>query len=137
MKIRTWTLLLGAIGAVFILAGLENPVASQEDSYEIGYQEIFGKLQRPPVTFPHDLHITSLDEEGCGVCHHAYDKSKGALVPAEGEETTCTECHGAKETGTTPALREAYHGSCTVCHRALIRQGKGAGPTTCGECHSM
>jgi hypothetical protein len=33
-------------------------------------------------------------------------------------------------------LREAYHGTCTVCHRRLIQsRSEGSGPTTCGECH--
>ncbi len=135
MNRTIWTLLLCAATSIFILTGLNNPVASQEDSYEIGYQEIFEKLQRAPVTFPHDLHMTTLDEQGCGLCHHVYDESKRVLVPADGEETTCTECHGADKKAAAPALREAYHGKCTVCHRSLIGKGEKAGPTTCGECH--
>jgi hypothetical protein len=35
----------------------------------------------------------------------------------------------------TLSLRDASHASCTKCHRALKKQDKKAGPTTCGECH--
>jgi hypothetical protein len=35
-----------------------------------------------------------------------------------------------------PALREAFHGSCTNCHRNQIKNDHPkSGPTTCGGCH--
>ncbi len=135
MNGRNGILLLYAMVLVFVLAGMRSPVVAQEDSYDIGHKEIFGKLQRPGVLFPHDLHINALEGEGCGDCHHVYDENSHALVWAEGEETGCTECHEAGKKDNTPALREAYHGSCTACHRGLIKKGEGAGPATCGECH--
>ena len=108
---------------------------AKKDCVEIGHREVFGKLQRPPVIFPHELHMSSLDKEGCGACHHVYDKSKGKLVPVDDDGTFCKKCHGAKRSGNTPGLREAFHGQCTGCHRDLIRKEKKTGPTTCGECH--
>ena len=123
-------------GWFFILAGMSGPVTAQEGIFNIGHNDIFGKLQRPAVTFPHDQHVDAMEDDGCGACHHVYDDGKGALVPAhDGEEMSCTECHGARKDGSTPALREAYHGQCTGCHRRLAGENKTAGPVTCGECH--
>ena len=46
--------------------------------------------------------------------------------------------HVAKEQEDVPALREAFHGSCTGCHRKMGKaEGMFKGPTTCGECHSI
>ena len=121
--------LLIAVFSAFVACG-------QEDVYQIQYSDVFGDLRRPMVEFPHDLHIEALEDIGCGACHHAPDPDTGALVYMEDEETSCIECHGADSQGDTPALREAFHGSCTVCHRRIRKtEGASAGPTTCGECH--
>ena len=109
---------------------------AQDDTYTLAHGDVFAEFRRAPVAFPHGVHEEALDAEGCGVCHHAPDEETGQLIYVEDEELSCTECHGAKQEGTAPALREAYHGSCTPCHRTLRRDGnKQSGPTTCGECH--
>jgi len=109
---------------------------AQEDVYDIAYTDILGGLRRPAVYFPHDMHMEALEDAGCGACHHAPDPDTGKLVYMEDEEVSCVECHGADALGDTPALREAFHGSCTVCHRKMKKTGTSAGgPTTCGECH--
>ncbi len=109
---------------------------AQEEIYTLAHSDIFGKLRREPVVFPHHLHEEALDVEGCGICHHAPDKQTGRLVYIEDEELSCMECHGEREEGIISALREAYHGSCTPCHRTRQKEkNKKSGPTTCGECH--
>jgi hypothetical protein len=50
-------------------------------------------------------------------------------------DTGCTECHGAEKEDDKPALRQAFHGSCTVCHREAKKAGRASPPVTCGECH--
>lgn len=118
-------------------AALFSPVAAQEDLYRIAYADIFGELRRPAIKFAHETHVIALDEQGCGACHHAPDADTGLLVYVEDEEVACAECHGLKQQETTPALREAFHGSCNPCHRRMIRSIKNfKGPTTCGECHT-
>ena len=109
---------------------------AQEAEYILAHEDIFGGLRRPAVRFSHDIHAESLEENGCGVCHHAPDDKTGKLVYNEGEETGCGECHGLLEESGIPALREAFHGNCTNCHRAQITSGNlKSGPTTCGGCH--
>ena len=127
--------LLSATALLLLVAALCTPVSAQEDTYLFEYKDVFGKLTRAPVPFDHETHADALEEEGCGACHHVYNEDTGTLEYEEGEETTCTDCHGAKKEGSTPGLRQAFHGSCTGCHRALLKEHKSTGPVTCGECH--
>jgi hypothetical protein len=128
--------LLFYILAAILGAALFSYAQAQEETYRIEYTDIFGKLRRPAIDFSHDLHAEALEEAGCGACHHAPDENTGKLVYIEDEEVSCTECHGLKEEDSKPALREAFHGSCTPCHRKMIKEKISfKGPTTCGECH--
>ncbi|CAB1057478.1 hypothetical protein D1BOALGB6SA_2231 [Olavius sp. associated proteobacterium Delta 1] len=117
-----------------LTAGFDS--IAQETEYILAHQDIFGRLRRPQVNFSHEIHSDTLEDEGCGVCHHVQDDRSGKLVYIEGEELSCKECHVQRKENQIPALREAYHGNCTVCHRQLIKAGKPkTGPTTCGGCH--
>lgn len=111
---------------------------AQEEVYQIEHIGIFNTLRKPAVEFPHEMHVEALEDAGCGACHHAPDPVTGKLTYEEDEEAGCVECHASKAQGNIPGLREAFHGSCTVCHRRL-RHDKDStgGPTTCGECHNM
>ena len=128
-------LFLGIVGLQLFFLCAAGAVLAQEDNYVLGHEDVFGKLQRPPVAFPHGLHMDALEAEGCGFCHHTLDEDAGELVPVDDPDTGCTECHGAKKDGDKPALRQAFHGSCTVCHRDVNREGRASPPVTCGECH--
>lgn len=131
---RNITVLLVLIVSCFATSSLAT---AQEDVYRLSYSEIFGKLRRPAIDFAHEDHVVALEEQGCGACHHAPDPNTGQLVYVEDEEVSCIECHGAKEEDKTPALREAFHISCTGCHRQMGKTSKDfKGPTTCGECHT-
>ena len=125
-----------AIGSVVWLISIGTYSIAQESDYILAHQDIFGKLRRPAVNFSHDIHSETLESDGCGICHHAPDEQIGKLVYTEGEELSCKECHVQRKKNQIPALREAYHGNCTVCHRRLIKAGQPeTGPTTCGGCH--
>lgn len=125
-----------AVAALFLLlAGPTSPARAQDDVIVLEQTDVFGPLSRAPVTFNHEAHVEAMDDE-CGGCHHVYDDDEGKLVPADGDESTCTDCHGAKKDGSVPALREAYHGNCTGCHRKMAKEHKKTGPVTCGECHT-
>jgi hypothetical protein len=135
MKYNFRILLFSSLLAVIAIS-LSSFVQAQEDTYRLAHTEVFGKLRRPPVDFDHEAHVDALEGQGCGACHHAPDPKTGKLVYVEDEEAACSECHGRKKDKSTPALREAFHGSCTVCHRKMIKDNKNfKGPTTCGECH--
>lgn len=132
MNRKGWIVSVAVFGSITVLALWGGWALAQEDEYELAHKEVFGELQRPPVTFQHGLHMEVLD---CGACHHEYDEDEGALVPVDDPDTGCVECHGAEKEENRPALREAFHGQCTVCHRKTIKKGEDSGPTTCGECH--
>lgn len=109
---------------------------AQEESYRLAYTDIFGKLRRPAIEFDHTTHEEALETQGCGACHHAPDTDSGKLVYLQDEESSCSECHGTVDEDGAPALREAFHGSCTACHRQMKKsRNEFKGPTTCGECH--
>src|SRR5512139_3030108 len=111
-------------------------VQAQEEVYRLEQVGIFGTLRRPAVDFPHAAHVAALSQKGCGVCHHGPDYLTGKLTYIPNEEKGCSACHGTVEQDDAPALREAYHGLCTGCHRRLAKAATvPRGPTTCGECH--
>lgn len=121
---------------VVIGVSLFSFAQAQEEVYRIEHTDVFGKLRRPAIDFAHEDHAVALEEQGCGVCHHTPDENSGELVYIEDEEVSCAECHGSEEEDGSPALREAFHGSCTGCHRKMLKsQDDFKGPTTCGECH--
>ncbi len=132
MKSRTsivlWVLLCG------IPAFPDGRALALAEGETIAHVDVFGELQRPPVPFDHDAHMDALDDD-CGACHHVFNGDSGSLVPADGDEKGCAECHGAGRDGRVPALREAYHGQCTACHRAGNRPAPAGRPVTCGGCH--
>ena len=135
MRIKP-SILVIAIGLVLVGAVGWQVSMAQEVDYILAHEDIFGNLRRPEVSFSHEIHAESLENDGCGVCHHAPDDQTGKLVYSEGEETACKECHDLQEEADIPALREAFHGSCTDCHRNQIKSGAHkSGPTTCGGCH--
>jgi predicted CXXCH cytochrome family protein len=96
---------------------------------------LFETPERPVPSFDHTLHEDTIGEESCAKCHHVFDTKEDKLIYSEGDEAVCSECHTEKEQDNTIALREASHKSCTGCHRAMKKDKKTAGPTTCGECH--
>jgi hypothetical protein len=124
------------IGLVLIAAAGWPGAMAQEEEYILAHEDIFGNLRRPKVGFPHEKHTERLEDGGCGVCHHTPDDEDGQLAYIEGDERSCKECHGLQKEDSAPALREAFHGNCTNCHRNQIKSGRlKGGPTTCGGCH--
>ncbi|MDM8537136.1 cytochrome c3 family protein [Desulfobacterales bacterium HSG17] len=135
-KSRQWLLLAVLLAGFICFTGIATSGWSQDEWMELSHGEVFSPQTRPPVSFPHHLHVVSLEKQGCGACHHDLDSSTDELVYMEGEEQGCTNCHSADEDDDTPALREAFHQSCTSCHRSRIkRREMPSGFTTCGECH--
>lgn len=121
-----------------VLAGVVGWQVSmaQEDEYILAHDDVFGSLRRPQVNFSHKIHEESLENGGCGKCHHTPDDATDKLIYIEGDELSCKECHDVAKVDGIPALREAYHGNCTGCHRQEIKSGNlESGPTTCGGCH--
>ncbi len=85
-----------------------------------------GRLERPPVKFDHDKHTFALQPEGCEQCHR--EDQNGDLLFTYPKVRDGT---GRK------ALMNSFHDDCIGCHQERRKQGKEAGPVTCGECHVL
>lgn len=101
----------------------------------IQHENVFGKLTRPPVEFKHDFHVDILKKEGCGECHHVFDKQQNKLVYKQGLEESCDNCHEKKDVLNQPSLMNAFHNQCVECHKTYNAAKKDSGPITCGNCH--
>ena len=134
---RLKRVILGISGIICALCVMMNAdCLAQDEIIMLEHEDVFVELKRPSVEFPHMMHEDSLGDQGCGLCHHIFDQEKGTLVYSEGDEQACADCHGLKKEGKALALREAFHKSCTGCHRQMKKSGpEKTGPTTCGECH--
>lgn len=134
MPLSRISLVFAATAVVVLFLGQTLPSA-QEERISIDHPDVFTPARRPPVEFPHARHEETLDAQGCGACHHGPDPETGRLVYLDGEEQACKTCHGLDRVDRMPALREAFHRSCTGCHRKMKAENRETGPTTCGECH--
>lgn len=81
-----------------------------------------------------------LPETNCGACHHSYDAQQRELVWLPGQEQACSVCHAARAGGnaaaqvpgapplppTTPALKDAMHGTCVLCHTGMTYEARAA-----------
>ncbi|MBP1709668.1 MAG: cytochrome c class [Deltaproteobacteria bacterium] len=65
----------------------------------------------------HKLH-SEVSQGNCVSCHHTGDRS------------SCRDCHGLSDNG-IPSYKNAAHSTCLKCHL-----DSGAGPYSCGGCHS-
>jgi len=99
--------------------------AARHDIVTIDEMTAFGKLERTPVQFPHDLHIQSLkvQKKECTVCH---------LVMENGRLSS--KYMRLKDTD-KKAVMDIYHENCLTCHKEKAVAGTASGPVTCGECH--
>jgi hypothetical protein len=103
-----------------------------------------GAKQRPPVSFPHEMHFDVADD--CLSCHHDYQDGENALdeellFDTEPDEemdlnsmnrdeigpVSCVSCHGDDA---KMGPMDAFHNQCITCHEV-----QKAGPVMCGECH--
>ena len=91
-------------------------------------------ISRPPVLFPHELHMNGYD---CFDCHHDYDESGNNILDdyalEEGNpDILCGACHSENNAIET---REAFHRQCMGCHERFTFKKRPTGPVLCGECH--
>jgi predicted CXXCH cytochrome family protein len=129
--------ILAVLFTLFTVMMWMGSVTAQDEVIVIEHKDVFKEMRRPSVSFPHARHEEALGEKGCGACHHVPDKQTGKLVYEEGSEAECSSCHTAEKQNRVPGLKDAFHQSCTGCHRQMKKADPAKkGPTTCGECHS-
>lgn len=164
MKKSTWILVLigGLIYLFLIIYGIkkiysapisptkELIITEPKNTIAIAHTEIFGTLERPQVIFDHQKHVEAIKKEGkkewesCNVCHRI-EKEEITKIKVENEvvkeekkekrEIFVFEFPKKEVKKEKEALKKAYHDECISCHKQKIKEGKKAGPITCGECH--
>jgi hypothetical protein len=111
------------------------------------HSPVFDKHKKGLVTFTHMKHHMDY-KIPCADCHHVYKEGKN--VWKEGDEVQkCMYCHSepkaprAEKGESAPSKAEkikkyyysAIHENCVGCHKALKKEAKSTGPTTCNACH--
>ncbi|MGC9027667.1 MAG: cytochrome c3 family protein, partial [bacterium] len=102
-----------------------------DDKIAIANTKVFKTLEYPAVVFDHDKHTEILGKEGrgCDTCHPFYDKSHNLISFTFPKNIKNINKVSPK------ALMDAYHAACIGCHEKRFKEGKKAGPITCGNCH--
>ena len=132
MKTKGCRFLMILVAALMVLTG--SPVQSQPDKIVLDHSKDFGKKERSPVPFPHNLPV----EAGlsCKDCHHVYENGKNVLDESKLEEghqeVHCSTCHPSKS---RIDLQQAFHNQCMGCHKQFLKEKKKTGHRFCGECH--
>jgi hypothetical protein len=139
--------MLGAVVAVIICAvgaeALKTPLnqpsgATQVDTIVIDTLARFGAKDKPPVSFPHDLHTQALakHQKDCFTCHlkESVPPSAAAGQAAPSKERMSIKFKRLKDT-TPREVRGIYHENCIGCHTGMAGKGDESGPVICGECH--
>lgn len=83
-------------------------------------------LQRPPVRFPHGIHVSATSEStGCLACHDP--------APGTGHGISFSMKNRHELSG--EALQDLYHNQCIGCHADRETAGLATGPQVCSGCH--
>jgi len=128
-------ILLFGIAILILITGLqvygiekfsEELESSRTDLITIDAMVRFGDLERPPVTFLHDLHTTALEKQAkdCSTCHLTSENRMVLQFKHIGKDI------GKKD------LMNLYHEECIGCHKATKKVRFKTGPVECGGCHT-
>ena len=126
MRIHHWALIAG----VALAGGLALRAEAKDPPKVVVIKGC--QKTKPPVTFPHELHVKKNKIE-CKTCHH-----KEADTPCSSSK--CHASNGGKAEGKRPGcaemspLKNPFHIRCVGCHKQKISQSPKA-PTKCVECH--
>jgi hypothetical protein len=102
----------------------KDAVEARADIIPIDSMKVFGKLERPPVTFLHQNHTEALEKKNkdCTTCHLS-EKDRMSAKYMRLEDTTKQEA------------MDIYHTNCIACHKETADAKEKSGPVVCGECH--
>ncbi|MBN2227258.1 MAG: cytochrome C [candidate division Zixibacteria bacterium] len=133
MKRQKTNIILGIIGlmglSVVLMTGCGQTEAVEQmprpDLVTIDGMTVFGPLERPAVTFPHDLHTQAVRDQGkdCGLCHQ------------NREDGTLYDMFMRTENIDEKTVMDLYHDKCIACHQETADAKRPSGPITCGDCH--
>lgn len=100
------------------------------DIIHIDSMKVFGKLERPSVTFLHQKHTEALEKKNkdCATCHQT-EKD-----PTLNVERMSTMYMRLKNTSKQEVM-DIYHDNCIACHKETKAAKETSGPLECGGCH--
>ncbi len=135
-----WAVILFVSALIFFIVG--SPVVfgvkstqkegqeARADIIRIDSLRIFGKLERPPVTYLHQKHTEALEKKNkdCATCHLSQKDE------AADRQRMSTKYMRLKDT-TKDEVMNIYHDNCIACHKETKAVGEKSGPIDCGGCH--
>jgi hypothetical protein len=135
-----WSAILLVIVMIYFLVGSpavfgvktmpKEGLETRADIIRVDSMQVFGKLERPPVTFLHQKHTEALEKKNkdCSACHLS---EKDKLVD---KERMSTKYMRLKDT-TKQEVMDIFHTNCIDCHKETKAVKEKSGPIECGECH--
>ena len=123
------------VGSPAVFGVNTQPKAKPEiraDIIILDSMKVFGKLERPAVTYLHQRHTEALAKKNkdCAGCHLSGND------PQSGKERMSTKYLRLKDT-TKQDVMDIYHNNCIGCHRETKAAKEKSGPLECGECHQQ
>jgi hypothetical protein len=124
------SILIKSPGVFGVGTALKEPPQPRADIIRIDSLKVFGKLERPPVTFLHEKHTEALAKKNkdCSACHPS------AKDPLSGKERMSLQFMRLKDTSKQEGM-DVYHVNCIGCHRETKAAKEKSGPVECGNCH--
>jgi hypothetical protein len=109
---------------------LKEGVKARADIIRIDSLRVFGKLDRPPVTYLHQKHTEALQKKNkdCSACHLSQKDEAAA------KQRMSTKYMRLKDTTKNEAM-DIYHDNCIACHKETKAAEEKSGPVDCGGCH--
>ena len=134
-----------AVGSVVLAEGGKAPEEVYKDTYKADIalnSDVFAKHTKAIVNFSHAKHTTDY-KVACADCHHKIVEGENTWKMGD-EVGKCGSCHDqdgkpakdAEDSVKLTFLKEAMHGNCVTCHKAVKKENKEtSAPTVCTKCH--
>ncbi len=108
----------------------EKTPEMRADIIQIDSMNVFGKLERPAVTFLHQKHTDALEKKGkdCAACHLS---EKDPMLDRERMSTMFMRLKNTSK----QEVMDIYHDKCIGCHKETKAAKEASGPLECGGCH--
>ncbi len=142
IALASLAILTGATGSIAETTALPDPVTINTQSL-ITELEGMPKDKKSVNSFTHAKHATTYlignskytkpysDDFTCLACHPGTTSPEQiAATPPAARLTAALEINGGPK-----KLKKYFHGICLTCHKAMKKENKATGPTSCKGCH--
>ena len=124
------SLILNSPTVFGVEAQAKKTLEIRADGLQLDSMKVFGKLERPAVTFLHQKHTDALENKGkdCAACHLS---EKDAKLDVERLSTMYMRLKNTSR----QEVMDIYHDNCIACHKETRAAKEPSGPLECGGCH--